>query len=498
MQTAISGINVSEISACLGSWYQPLRNHVYSMRENQPLQQVQDNQVPIECQFRERFLQILWNEQRLRGPLRTVDGQELSIVSPGTWNVGKGPDFKNAVLRLGGLLQRGAVEVHRSRQDWYRHGHALDPAYAEVILHVVWYNDGKGEEGTPCFIMSRFLDQSLRTLLEELRIDRYPYARQVAPGACAVKWAMADDNTVQRLLRVAGLGRFEDKVLRCRRRALAVGTDQALYEALFEALGYTANRKPFQALAKGVPLAHLAELPDDLSREAVLFGSAGLLPDPSIQQIKPRWQRRIHALWDQWWRYGPTALNLTWNRAGTRPFNSPERRLAAGIELLQRSKLRLADWLRNCLTKASDGHELLSRLRQQLTFPSPWEAAHTFTTDMKTPGILLGQSRLRDIIINVILPFLCAHAEKTNNPELSNIVRQAYLEHPVLQHNRMLEEARHRFLVPPSRSKSLIRRACEQQGLLEIYRSFCGTLHGDCENCPFVLCSTVDQSPSTE
>ncbi len=490
--------DVRELSDWVDSWYRPLRDHAYAQEASLPAHCMEDSQLEIGCQFSERFLQILWNEQRFGSPLRTADGRELSVVSPGTWNVGGGPDFSHAVLRLGTEQRRGAVEVHHWRRDWQRHGHGQDPAYASVVLHVVWRDDGCAEEpeGLPCFVMSGFLAQPLRTLLEELRADRYPYARQVAPGACAVKWAMTDDRAVRRVLRVAGLARFEDRALHFRRQALAVGSEQAFYSALFEALGYRANREPFRILANEVPLERLAALPDKLTREAVLFGAAGLLPDPSVDPVGPRWEKHVHCLWDRWWRHGAKTLPLGWKRGGTRPFNSPERRLAAGVELLHRAGLRPAAWFGSCMEAAGNGRELLARLRRCFVFHSAWENARTFSADLKRPGALLGQSRCGDITVNVILPFAYAMAGKQGDEPRAELVKQAYLEHPALQHNRLLEEAGHRFLVPPSRAGSLMKKACEQQGMQEIYRSFCGTMHGNCENCPFVLGPAVDQLKS--
>ncbi len=60
------------------------------------------------------------------------------MVFPGRRWGGPGPDFRGAVLALpDGTLLRGDVEIHRRARDWTEHGHAQDPAYANVVLHVV-------------------------------------------------------------------------------------------------------------------------------------------------------------------------------------------------------------------------------------------------------------------------------------------------------------------------------------------------------------------------
>lgn len=438
------------------------------------------------CQCSERFLQILWNEQRLAPALRTTDARRLEVISPGTWNVGGGPDFRDALLRLDGSLRRGAVEVHCQATDWTRHGHQTDPAYAEVILHVVWT---AGPDAAcppiPCLELRNHLDEPLRDLIDELQASVYPYARQVAPGACAMRWAMTEDLAVRRILRVAALARFEDKTTRLQRHAVAAGPGQAVYEALFEALGYKANRAPFRALAREIPLRRLRQLPDPGSREAVLFGAGGLLPDPSTTRILPEWGDRVRHLWDRWWAEGGTTLGLAWNRGGTRPLNSPQRRLAAGIAWLQTCALDPEAWLLAAASATPEPAALLRHLERQFDVRSPWEPVKDYTVRLRQPARLLGQARTADILANVLLPFLNALASRAGDEGLSRLARSAFLELPRLQENRVLQEAAHRFLVPPSRLRTVVRAAADQQGLMELYRSFCLALGNDCTRCPF-------------
>ena len=93
--------------------------------------------------FAEKLLQKIW----LRGDFDrsaavTTDGQRVRIIHPGKWNLLGGPDFTGARLRLGEAAGRdlvGDVEVHLRAADWDAHGHARDPAYDGVVLHVVLF-----------------------------------------------------------------------------------------------------------------------------------------------------------------------------------------------------------------------------------------------------------------------------------------------------------------------------------------------------------------------
>ncbi|MBN2452239.1 MAG: DUF2851 family protein [Lentisphaeria bacterium] len=467
------------------SWYAPLREAVRRRAAADHL--CEHTEAAGGCQFGERFLQIVWNEQRLSGPLSTTAGQRLEVLSPGTWNVSSGADFQHAVVRLDGEVRRGPVEVHREAADWYRHGHDRDPAYAEVVLHVVW-RQGGGEPlpaGIPCLELEPHLAQPLRALLGELNAAVYPYARQVAPGHCAVRWAMTGDGAVQGLLRTAALARFEEKSMRLRRRAVAVGTEQMLYEALFDVLGYVVHRGAFGTLAREVPLEALRQLPDAAAREAMLFGAAGLLPDPSTPDILPEWRGRLRLLWDGWWRTGGRQIGLRWARSGSRPLNSPERRLAAGCLWLEACGLAPATHVLAIARSAASPREVLQRLRLDLPGRPEWEQTQDFRHRLVRPAGLLGRARADDLVINVLLPFVHASAQGAGDEARAAVARDAYLSAPRLQSNRKLVEAVHRFLVPPSRSRDVLRHAADQQGLLELYRCFCLALDGDCRACPF-------------
>ena len=57
--------------------------------------------------YRERHLQCLWADTRYRPDLLlTTEGESVEIEHPGEWNLEAGPDFLNAVLRIGRQRRR--------------------------------------------------------------------------------------------------------------------------------------------------------------------------------------------------------------------------------------------------------------------------------------------------------------------------------------------------------------------------------------------------------
>ncbi len=444
-----------------------------------------------QCQFSERFLQIIWNERLLIPNLRCSDGSSLRIVSGGSWNNACGPDFIRAVLLFDSMLSRGDVEIHRYSSDWFRHGHQHDPAYDQVILHVIWRNDlppGKMSGQLKTLEICHHLLPSWQRLLSDVEEAFYPYARQVPPGSCALQWALLDNSNVRRLLQTAALARFAGKKQHFQRRSAEAGFSQALYQELFAGLGYANNRVPFHSLAEKATLKLLSRYCKPEQRQAILFGLAGQLPDPTREKVLPEFRKLLDQSWQYWWESGLQVLHLAWRQTGGRPCNSCQRRLQAGFLWLEKVQYDPGGWLQGIIRQAGTTKQLLSRL---LDFPkgdSLWCNSKDFARRLQPGAALLGNARARDLVLNVLLPAMASWAEQAEgeNSPTATLARQAWLELPPGQDNHLLREACHRFLVPPSRAKEILKKAYHQQGLIDIYQNFCLALGHDCISCPFI------------
>ena len=93
--------------------------------------------------------------------------------------------------------------------------------------------------------------------------------------------------------------------------------------------------------------------------------------------------------------------------------------------------------------------------------------------------------RLLDMLANVFLPFLYRMRGAADSTKESQLARELFMRLPLSQDNRMFKEAVQRFLMPPSRTADLIKTACHQQGMLDIYKNFCIALDNNCQFCPF-------------
>ena len=99
----------------------------------------------------ELALQRRWAESRWPAPfLQSAGGGRVRVISPGAWNRGPGPDFRGAQILDGqGRARRGDVELHLEARAWLQHGHAGDPAYRDLLLHVVDWDERPHRERSP-------------------------------------------------------------------------------------------------------------------------------------------------------------------------------------------------------------------------------------------------------------------------------------------------------------------------------------------------------------
>jgi len=433
----------------------------------------------------EMEVQALWFEQLYRSALTTDDGRTVEVIQPGFWNHGGGPDFTRAALRFSknGKPEEivvGQVEIHLRPSDWNSHGHHADPAYEETILHVVW--ESKGEKAlfpaTASFrrVPQALLSTQLAAPWPELQPLCASLLRQplpgTTPGRCSATLTDLPTEKVAEILRTAGLFRLRQKARRWFWRQRLTNPEQALYEALAEALGFHVNQVPMRLVAQRLPLKKMRTL-EPAERLAYLFGLAGFLPDESLARLQAEPRAWLRKLWEIWWKArGELDYALLprsqWKLAGQRPLNRPERRLAALAQIAPILPKLLA------ALKSRDAERFSQAL---LSIRDPfWEKHATLTgTPLRTSCRLVGEERVRDILINIFWPMV-----SLEEPEMAQRALCEMSAPPNgtarLASQRMLISA----LTPKQRREALV-----QQGLLQIFRDYCQTDCSQCRDCTF-------------
>lgn len=351
----------------------------------------------------ERLMQFVWEHRLgLRADMRTCDGRRLRVIDQGRLNSDSGPDFFNASVQIDDQMWAGNVELHVRASDWLRHGHQNDRAYDSVILHVVLVDDTQ-------------IRRPDGSVIPQVTIRCTPEAAtrcNALVGAAVRQLPCA--STVSRLhsiyitdwitaLAMERLYRKSDAVL-AYVRDNGGHWEGAAYVTLARALGFGLNSEPFEVLAKNVPLGILYKHRDELTAvEAILFGQAGLIPEPSAGEdpYLTALRREYRFLRDKF-RLQP--LPLQWKMSKTRPQNFPHRRLAMLCELIHR-EFKLMGRLSEART-LDDIRELLD-----VSLQGFWVNRYTFSDRSSgNTSRAIGRKSVDTLVINAAVPLLHARA----------------------------------------------------------------------------------------
>jgi len=208
--------------------------------------------------FPERLLQKIWQRGDFDGSaLRTTDGRSLKVLHPGRWNHLGGPDFAGARLVLDGHETTGDVELHLKAKDWDAHGHAVDKAYDNVVLHVVLFpcaqtnTPGAGGRAIPILCLLPLLHHGLEEYAAEEAMEQLAgrplhHAQEILGALC--------HEELNTLLSRHSEQRWLTKVHFARERIKRLGWPGACHHTAMEILGYRFNRAPMLSIASMLPV----------------------------------------------------------------------------------------------------------------------------------------------------------------------------------------------------------------------------------------------------
>ena len=391
----------------------------------------------------ERALAVLWQKAHaLPDGLMTEDGKRFRVLYPGRANSRAGPDFYDAIIATeDGDQITGDVELHLNAPDWHSHHHDTDPNYNGVILHVVLRPKHR----------TTSMQQSGISVPVASLASYVPHLErmEITPGYSLPHLQAMDEQSLWHLLDRAGEKRF---LAKSRGFALELerdDADQVLYRAIMEALGYASNRKPFRELAERVPVSSLMRLRGEpaatrlFALKAALIGASGLLS--LVQPVEEA--RELRRLYRRLPRVKPIS-SKQWKMFRVRPANHPVVRLIGAAHLMERfiqtGPVRsLARDIEQCNAK-----HLSNRL---------------------TARPFIGQSRARDMAVNVVLPFMHAYGGIVRSPVLHGKCFELYDAFPKLSDNEITREMAR--LLSSDTAPISVTGARRQQGLIHLYKS---------------------------
>lgn len=446
-----------------------------------------------------------------QGPMKLTDGRQLRVHCTGEFNEDSGPDYLNACVAFGpGKPVIGDVEIHVRSQDWLRHGHGQNSRYNRVALHVVmWHEDGdppvlkQNGQYLPTLVLSENLGDCFERLHRKYERSHQETMRpRIYPCRSTVE--RSSDAEIRSLLCSLGWKRFTTKAEMIRARMDRVAPQQVLYERLMGAAGYAKNRDAFLDLSQRLPLALVREAVSGLSGrnrivwiQAMLFGTAGLLPSQIENQHETErgGQHAYVAELESMWRVLSDNFRIRpkreteWQFFRLRPFNFPTVRLAGMSYLVSFAcdgplDARFLQLITNRRCESSTILlRALGRRLDDLCASDPLDYWNTHTVMRGRSGRvrshLIGNQRRREMMVNVLLPYLYALALNGVSDLPRDLIKSMYEVHPRLSENAVLRHVCSVVFSGRDRARKIVDSAQLQQGVLQLdeltcYRKDCG------------------------
>ena len=357
----------------------------------------------------EEFIYYLWKYTLVNHNLTITSGEQIEIISPGIRNLDSGPDFFNAMIKIGETRWAGNVEIHVNSSDWYKHMHQNNPSYDNIILHVV-FNDN-----TP---VHRKNSEIIPTL--ELKNKFNPSILRNYQIFLKSRSSILCHNQIHYINHFDKLGwldslmaeRLEQKSEEIS-RLLDLSKNnllQIFYQRLARSFGYSVNADAMEQLASSLPLNMVTKHINNLFQiESLLYGQSGLLPseksDDYISELKKEWDfLRI--------KYKLVPMdNSLWKFMRMRPVSFPTIRISQFANLIYKSSGLLNDIL-----EADKLQYVISLLSVKA---SPyWDNHFQFEKKSKSKSKKLGSSSINTILINTIIPIIFVYGRMKNDVAL--------------------------------------------------------------------------------
>lgn len=406
----------------------------------------------------ETFLYYLWAHQYFdKHDLMVNNGENLIVYDPGKRNHDAGPDFLDARIRMESLEWRGSVELHVRASDWVRHKHSKDPAYENVVLHVVWEDDRviARADGSPIptIALKNRVDTALIARYQKLSRthNRIPCAA-LLHSVTGRTWAQQLDRALLQRLETKGKSILE---------MLEVNNadwEETCYQLLCRNFGFKVNADSFLELARALPYKILLKHANERSEvEALMFGVGGFLEGVG----KDDYGRNLASAYRHLSRkYGLDYRQIhpaRWRFLRLRPANFPTVRLAQAAALFQTRKSLFSK-----LVSARDPQEVNKLLRVEV---SPyWKDHYRFSRHASAKVGVLGDDAVNNLMMNTMAPLLFAYGmargEKTYQDGALRLLKDLPAEqNAILRRWREIGVGAH--------------RAYESQALLEQQNEFC-------------------------
>lgn len=407
-------------------------------------------------QLPEDFLHYAWRYKQfdLQG-LTTTSGAAIHIYDFGQYNTDGGPDFLQARIKIGETTWAGHIEMHVRASDWERHQHGQNPAYNNVILHVVWESDLEIRNG---------VGQPIPTLELRSRIPlkvKHRYHQLLespSPIACAAQLHRVSSFTIQHWLDRIVVERLARKCERIRLSLARYAHDweRVTFESMARYFGARINQAPFEQLAQSIDHRIIAKHRHSLTQiEALLFGQAGMLDAPFTEEY-PRLLQREYQLLRHKYQLTPIPV-VQWQYMRLRPAAFPTIRIALLAALLHQQIHLFAH-----IKTAASPQQYLDTLNVEAS--EYWRTHYKWEKPSTARRKSLGRATQQALVINVAVPLLFWYGQAHQNTAYTERAQQ-WLEALPPERNRLIQDW--------ERLTANAAHAHHTQGILELRQSYC-------------------------
>jgi hypothetical protein len=407
--------------------------------------------------FPEEFIHYLWKFRLFKKQnYLSIAGESLEIIQVGLHNNHAGPDFESAKIKIGDTVWVGNVEIHLRSSDWNRHQHQFDPAYDNVILHVVCLHDQaiyrNDRTEIPVFevkdLIPTEIAQNYSCLMAEMTwIPCEKYLSSLEPFFLK--------NWLSRVL----VERLEEKSIQINEllNEYKGSWDDAFYIMLARNFGFKTNALPFEMLARSLPQQLFAKYKNRPQQiEALIFGQAGMLNEmftevyPNTIMQEYRFLKKKHGL--------KSIDKYLWKYMRLRPRNFPSLRLAQFAALILKSNHLFAK-----INQEWDINKIINFF-SDIPLNSYWDKHYRFGKECNQVSTTLGDESITNILINTIAVFSFAFGLRHGNNEYINKAINM-LEKIAPEDNGLIRRFNEIGWVPENASQS--------QALLQLKKSYC-------------------------
>ena len=400
----------------------------------------------------EILLHYIWQQRLWAGmPQTTTDGLVVEIMSVGQHNRDAGPDFSHARVRINNQEWVGNVEMHIRASDWRHHRHHTNPAYDNVILHVVCVADEpsyntRGEAIpqcvlcypheqdylTPLFSAALQMDSAWATIpCHQSLLLNTALLTQGWRDALLLQRMQCRQESIQRLLQITKQNWAE-----------------AFYITLAHNFGFHTNSLPFETLALQTPLAYLLKHRNSLFQvTAMLLGQSGLLQENRVKNDEEA--ALLHEYRFLQKKFGLQPIEaVMWKRGRIRPQNAPERRIRQFAQLICQSEWLFSEML---------VQPTVNSLRQLFSLPA-------VTSPSLSPIPAIGKKSVDILLINTLLPYRYAYALAHNDKHGAQMALTLMQQIPA-EDNTIIRQWR---LLGQQ-----VRTVADTQALIHLYQHYC-------------------------